>query len=84
MLARWLRDELAPELAMLPEALVVPLGRAVDAAIAMLIHEGQVEQARCLVGFPHPSGRNVNRVKQWDMKRRQLCRKALRWFRAHP
>lgn len=83
MLSRWLRDELAPELALLPGALVVPLGRAVDAAVAMLIREGLVDEARCLVGFPHPSGRNVGLAQQWDSERRQLGRKASRWFRAH-
>jgi hypothetical protein len=84
MLAQWLRDELAPELAMLPEALVVPLGRAVDAAMAMLISEGLMDETRCLVGFPHPSGRNVRLPQQWATERRQLRRKASNWFRSNP
>ncbi len=84
MLAKWLRHELAPELAMLPDALVIPLGRAVDDAVAMLIREDRVDAARCLVGFPHPSGRNVGLEEQWGTERRQLRRKAMSWFRAHP
>lgn len=83
MLSRWLRDELAPELAMLPDALVVPLGRAVDDATAMLIREGSLEADRCLVGFPHPSGLNVGATQQWETEHAQLRRKALNWFGSH-
>lgn len=84
MLSRWLRDELAPELAMLPAALVVPLGIAVDASMALLIREGMLDEERCLVGFPHPSGANGRRVGQWEEQRRQLRRKAKGWFKSHP
>jgi hypothetical protein len=83
MLARWLRDELAPELAMLPEALIVPLGRSVDTAVAMLIREDLLDDARCLVGFPHPSGLNVGLPQQWATERAQLKRKSSSWFREH-
>jgi hypothetical protein len=81
---RWLRTELALELRMLPDALVVPLGRAVDDAVALLIREGLLDEKRCLVGFPHPSGRNVGLADQWELERRQLQRKAARWFKTHP
>jgi hypothetical protein len=83
MLGRWLREELAPELAMLPEALIVPLGRAVDAAVGMLVHDGLLDDARCLAGFPHPSGRNVSLPRQWATERAQLQRKSSSWFCEH-
>lgn len=84
MLFRWLRDELAPELAMLPDAVVVPLGVAVDESVALLIGEGLLDPDRCLVGFPHLSGRNGRRVGQWQEQRAHLRRKARSWFRSHP
>jgi len=79
-LRRYLREVLAPELAEIPNALVVPLGVRVDEAIALLIDEGRIESARCLVGFPHPSGSNGHKTKQWTANRAKLKRKANAWF----
>lgn len=77
-------EVLAPELARIPDALVVPLGDRVDAAIAALAEADLIDPSRCLVGFPHPSGRNVSGDAKWETKRNQLKRKVTQWFRAHP
>jgi hypothetical protein len=58
---------LLPELAQLPDALVVPLGRAVASAI-----EGRVDPARCLFGFPHPSGAFAQGPQRFAEGRNQL------------
>ncbi|MCG6537011.1 MAG: hypothetical protein L7F78_20470, partial [Syntrophales bacterium LBB04] len=45
---------LAPELASVPDALIVPFGNAVSSALGYLAGRGDVSAERCLFGFPHP------------------------------
>jgi hypothetical protein len=58
---------LLPELAVLSDALVVPLGRAVASAI-----EGKVDPARCLFGFPHPSGAFAQGPQRFEEEQEQM------------
>jgi hypothetical protein len=58
---------LLPELALLSDALVVPLGRGVASAIA-----GRVDPSRCLFGFPHPSGASPHGPRQFEEERNQM------------
>jgi hypothetical protein len=83
-LRSYIRELLAPELAKIPDALVIPLGVGIDAAITLLVDEGRIDPARCLVGFPHPSGRNQSGAPQWEANRSKLKRRVSAWFRAHP
>ncbi|MDO5291806.1 MAG: hypothetical protein Q4F05_03545 [bacterium] len=46
------------------EVLLIPLGRAVEEVLVRLSDEGKVERNQILLGFPHPSGANVNRLSQ--------------------
>ena len=62
---------LLPELEKLPDALIVPLGRAVEGALA---HLGIDQSRRMLHGFPHPSGGNGHRTSQFKSEYRQLRR----------
>jgi hypothetical protein len=84
ILRRYVYDVLAPELARIPDALVVPLGDRVDEAVAALAEANLIDPNRCLVGFPHPSGLNVGGDAKWEAGRASLKRKVTRWFRAHP
>ena len=54
-------DVLADEADQVAEAIIVPLGKAVETALRWLIDAGRVDEARCLFGFPHPSGANAHR-----------------------
>jgi hypothetical protein len=65
---------LVPELASMPNALVVPLGNAVSRLMTSL---ADVDPSRCLVGFPHPSGANGHAPKQFASQRASLRRKVL-------
>ena len=84
MLRRYLAETLAPELERIPDALIIPLGVQVAAGIAHLSEADLVSPARCLVGFPHPSGQNGHRMKHWRANREGLKRKVRAWFVAHP
>ncbi len=44
--------------------LLIPLGKAVEETLAVLQEEGVLGHVKILKGFPHPSGANVNRLKQ--------------------
>ena len=65
-LLRSIIDEvLVPELAQLSDALIVPLGRSVAAALNAV----GVAADHCLFGFPHPSGANGHGPSQFAAER---------------
>lgn len=74
LLSTMARANLPAELGMLPNAIVVPLGRAVEAALRQLRVN---ESHKVLWGFPHPSGGNGHRVAQFKSEYDSL-RKAVR------
>ena len=73
---------LAPELDALPQALVVPLGQCVDSVLRHLIGLGRLEQKRCLLGFPHPSGANGQRQTEFALGRDEFIRVIDDWGKA--
>lgn len=84
VLQRYLRDRLAPELAKIPNALIVPLGAAVDEALDLLLKEERLEGGRYLAGFPHPSGANGSKTVAWAANKARLRRNVAAWFGSHP
>jgi hypothetical protein len=52
----------AHEAALLPDALYVPLGPKVGAALDWLAQRGVLDARRILHGLPHPSGANAERI----------------------
>jgi hypothetical protein len=75
-----MREYLVYELSHCPGALVIPLGKYVGEAILELASEGLVEAKRCLFGFPHPSGGNGHRAKQFEARREDLAHTMHTWF----
>ena len=71
---------LKDELTQVPNALVIPLGGSVDAAIEDLINSGTLDRRRCLTGFPHPSPGNGHRVRLFSERRDALSRDVVAWF----
>ena len=61
-LRQWLEDYTGQELRTLPEAIIVPLGPKVTAAMQYLASQGLVDGQRILAGLPHPSGANAERI----------------------
>lgn len=62
VLARQVRDYLAAEARLLPEAIWIPLGPAPTVALGMLADQGVIQSSRILTGLPHPSGANAERI----------------------
>jgi len=79
MLTRFVRERLTAELAAIPDALVLPLGRAVESCLRMLIATGQLDEVRCLFGFPHPSGANGHRAADFRRNEVKLRAAIARW-----
>jgi hypothetical protein len=52
----------APEAALLPDALYIPMGPSVSEGLDWLAREGVLDAGRILHGLPHPSGANMERV----------------------
>ncbi len=60
-------------------ALVIPLGKTVETVIQKLLQEGRIHQHTYLFGFPHPSGANGHRRKQFDQNKELLKHKVQNW-----
>lgn len=72
LLMDYARRVLADELSQLSEAVFVPLGRAVESLLTILESEQRIPAGRILHGFPHPSGANGHRVRQFAANRESL------------
>jgi hypothetical protein len=70
-LEKWVVENLAAELAAMPQAVIVPLGRVADEAIRFLNQNVTGLGRRCLAGFPHPSGANGHRQQDFSRGREQ-------------
>lgn len=80
LLMSYVRDFFYPQVSLLKDAFIVPLGRCVEHVVLELIKEGRLKESQCLLGFPHPSGANVNRKKQFEEEKRQMRQKLQHFF----
>lgn len=60
------------EIESLPNALIIPLGRAVEEVLQQMIKDNLISKEQCLLGFPHPSGANGHRKTQFIQNRDDL------------
>ena len=56
----------------LQNALIIPLGKVVEEILQQMIKENLIKEEQCLLGFPHPSGANVNRVVQFEENKKSM------------
>ncbi|OPA75607.1 hypothetical protein BVG16_19905 [Paenibacillus selenitireducens] len=45
--------------------LIIPLGKSVEAFLLEIVHQDRLDPDQCLWHFPHPSGANGNRTRQF-------------------
>jgi len=79
LLAAFVDQVLMAELAMLPEAVVVPLGNTVSELLRREAERGTLKAERCLFGFPHPSGANGHRKRLYAQHFETLAKKVAAW-----
>ena len=56
------------------EILLIPLGKAVEEVLINLKEDGIIKEEQILMGFPHPSGANVNRVTQFEANKEDMIK----------
>jgi len=79
VLRSFVRASMGPRVAMAAAALIVPLGKAAQDAVMLLTADGLLDRERCLLGFPHPSGANGWRVRQYTARRKALHDEVAHW-----
>ena len=62
------------EMKAIPQATIIPVGKAVELALQYLIDRGIISRGRCLFGFPHPSNANRHRARMFAQRRDRLAR----------
>ena len=72
ILLNMLDTVLAAELEAVAPCLILPLGKAVESTLEYSAAKGRLDMSRVLRGFPHPSGANGHRRKQFDSVKDQL------------
>lgn len=80
ILREYLKNYFYKEVECLNSALIIPLGKAVEEVLEGMIGEGLIQRKQCLLGFPHPSGANGHRKKQFDANRDKLRSIVDRYF----
>ena len=79
-----LDELLAQELRTAGDALIIPLGKAVEETLRYSIEQGRASPDQVLWGFPHPSGANGHRHAQFKRHRTEMAERLQRWFRDSP
>ncbi|WP_336785699.1 hypothetical protein [Paenibacillus sp. MMO-177] len=52
--------------------LIIPLGKAVEMVFKRLLGEKKIGEKQVLWGFPHPSGANGNRLRQFEQSKMEM------------
>ncbi|MDJ0332479.1 uracil-DNA glycosylase family protein [Planococcus sp. S3-L1] len=65
LLKKYMTENFAEELKNLSESLIIPLGVNVSNALNYLVEQRVISSEQILSGFPHPSGGNGHRHKQF-------------------
>ncbi|WP_257127055.1 hypothetical protein [Paenibacillus polymyxa] len=65
-------ESFLPELECLDYPLIIPLGKSVETVLRRLLDEQKIQENKILWGFPHPSGANGHRVKQFQNSKKSM------------
>ena len=84
VLRAMLDELLAEELRSARDALIIPLGKAVEETLRYSIEAGRANPDQILWGFPHPSGANGHRHAQFKRHRTEMAERLRRWFEHAP
>lgn len=68
------------EIEALPDALIIPLGKSVEEVLEKMIDNNLIKKEQCLLGFPHPSGANGHRKKQFEENKVKLLKVIEEYF----
>lgn len=60
--------------------LIIPLGKAVEDVLRLMVEKNIIEEKQCLFGFPHPSGANGHRKEEFNKNEYLLIDKINLYF----
>lgn len=72
---KYIKTFFYPQVVLMKDALIIPLGKSVEEILLRLIEEGIINEQQCLLGFPHPSGANAHRYEQFAENKEQMIAK---------
>lgn len=75
LLMKYIETYFYPQLEILKDALIIPLGKSVEEVLVKLIEAGKLKEEQCLLGFPHPSGANAHRHEQFATHKETMMKK---------
>ena len=81
VLCFYMKNYFYKEVKKMQNALIIPLGKCVEEVLEFIIGEGLIKVEQCLLGFPHPSGANGHRKKQFDNNKEILINKVNNYFK---
>jgi hypothetical protein len=79
LLTQFLEEYFKPQAEQLQNALIIPLGKGVEEVLSQYIYKGLFKKENILSGFPHPSGANGHRLKQFS-KNKERMQETIRAF----
>ena len=74
LLLDFMENNFLKELKIFKNIIIVPLGTVVSNTIAYLNDKFNLNLKNVLYGFPHPSGLNIGKDKQFDKNKREMLR----------
>lgn len=80
----YVEGSFADEMAVLEDALILPMGINVRRAVETLVDKGIIAPERVVSGFPHPSGGNGHRHRIFAENRESMWRHIGEHFKQHP
>lgn len=78
-LIEMLDEILVRELQSVGDCMILPLGKSVERCLEYAAPAARVSRSNILAGFPHPSGANGHRIKQFSEMRPTLSKMVNRW-----
>lgn len=79
LLQAFVDQVLVAELAMTPDAVIIPLGKTVSTILQREVARGALQAERCLFEFPHPSGANGHRGRSYAENKTNLTARVAEW-----
>lgn len=76
----YMKEYFYKEVENMKNTLIIPLGKAVEEVLEFMISEKLIKEEQCLLGFPHPSGANGHRKKQFEENKDNLIIKVNNYF----
>ncbi|MDZ5471043.1 hypothetical protein SM124_04685 (plasmid) [Bacillus sp. 31A1R] len=77
---KYVQNTLQTNILPLKNPLIIPLGKAVETILVKWIQASYIKQEQCLLGFPHPSGGNGHRIKQFNERKESFKQKLIQHF----